>query len=162
VSNKALLCAAFESVQASSLKGGFVSNAADALDDVKTMLALAPHSDLERSSAALTVTVQERRPGWQLLDLGELWRYRELLYFLTWRDIKVRYKQTVLGAAWAILQPLATMLVFSLFFGKVAGNPSSTVPYPLFVLARLGSLDVRLQCDCPGSSERREQPESGN
>jgi lipopolysaccharide transport system permease protein len=117
------------------VNGGFVSNVTDALDDVKTMLTLAPHSDRERSPAALTVTVLECRPGWQVLDLGELWRYRELLYFLTLRDIKVRYKQTVLGAAWAILQPLATMLVFSLFFGKVAANPSSSVPYPLFVLA---------------------------
>jgi lipopolysaccharide transport system permease protein len=85
----------------------------------------------------LPVTVLEAKPGWRVIDLGELWRFRELLYFLTMRDIKVRYKQTVLGAAWAILQPLATMLVFSLFFGRVAGNPSSNVPYPLFVLAGL-------------------------
>ncbi len=90
-----------------------------------------------RSPAPLPVTVLERKPGWRVVDLGELWRSRELLYFLTLRDIKVRYKQTVLGAAWAILQPLATMLVFSLFFGKVAGNPSSNVPYSLFVLAGL-------------------------
>ena len=72
-----------------------------------------------------------------MINLRELWRYRELLCFLTWRDVKVRYKQTVLGAAWAILQPLATMLVFSLFFGRVAANPSSAVPYSLFVLAGL-------------------------
>lgn len=89
------------------------------------------------SPAPLPVTVIERRHGWHFLDLGELWRYRELLFFLTWRDVMVRYKQTVLGAAWAILQPLATMLVFSLFFGRVAGNPSSNVPYSLFVLAGL-------------------------
>src|SRR5271157_4379856 len=74
---------------------------------------------------------------WVALNLRDLWAYRELLFFLTWRDVQVRYKQTVLGAAWAILQPLATMLVFSLFFGKVAGNPSSNVPYSLFVLAGL-------------------------
>jgi lipopolysaccharide transport system permease protein len=85
----------------------------------------------------LPLTVIERRPGWQFVDLGELWRYRELLFFLTWRDIKVRYKQTVLGAAWAILQPLATMVVFSLFFGRVASSPSADLPYPLFVLAGL-------------------------
>src|SRR5271157_3165385 len=72
---------------------------------------------------------------WVALNLRDLWAYRELLFFLTWRDVQVRYKQTVLGAAWAILQPLATMLVFSLFFGRVAANPSSGVPYSLFVLA---------------------------
>jgi len=85
----------------------------------------------------LPVTVLERKPGWRVVDLGELWRSRELLYFLTLRDIKVRYKQTVLGAAWAILQPLATMFIFSLFFGRVAANPLSTVPYSLFVLGGL-------------------------
>lgn len=70
--------------------------------------------------------------GWVSLKLGELWEYRELLYFLTWRDIKVRYKQTVLGAAWAILQPLLTMVVFSLFFGGLAKIPSDGVPYAIF------------------------------
>jgi lipopolysaccharide transport system permease protein len=81
-------------------------------------------------------TVIEYRPGWQFVDVRQLWRYRELLFFLTWRDIKVRYKQTVLGAAWAILQPLATMVVFSIFFA-LAEMPSGGVPYPLFVLAGL-------------------------
>ncbi len=114
-----------------------MSTATDVLDEVKTMLELAPQPGEDRSPAPLPVTVLERKPGWRVVDLGELWRSRELLYFLTLRDIKVRYKQTVLGAAWAILQPLATMLVFSLFFGKVAGNPSSNVPYSLFVLAGL-------------------------
>src|SRR5262245_61625154 len=71
----------------------------------------------------LPLTVIERKPGWQFLDLRELWRYRELMFFLAWRDIKIRYKQTVLGAAWAILQPLATMIAFSLFLGKVASAP---------------------------------------
>jgi lipopolysaccharide transport system permease protein len=70
--------------------------------------------------------------GWVSLHLGELWEYRELLYFLIWRDIKVRYKQTVLGASWAIIQPLFTMLVFSLFFGKLAKIASDGIPYPLF------------------------------
>ena len=70
--------------------------------------------------------------GWVSLKLRELWEYRELLYFLTWRDIKVRYKQTVLGAAWAILQPFMTMVVFSLFFGNLAKIPSDGVPYPIF------------------------------
>jgi len=75
--------------------------------------------------------------GWASLKLQELWEYRDLLYFLTWRDIKVRYKQTVLGAAWAIIQPLFTMLVFSLFFGKLANIPSDGVPYPIFAYAAL-------------------------
>ncbi|MBV7337001.1 ABC transporter permease [Chloroflexi bacterium TSY] len=70
--------------------------------------------------------------GWVSLNLGELWQYRELLFFLTWRDVKVRYKQTVLGVAWAILQPFLTMVVFSLFFGRLAKIPSDGVPYPIF------------------------------
>jgi lipopolysaccharide transport system permease protein len=70
--------------------------------------------------------------GWFDLQLRELLRYRELLYFLVWRDVKVRYRQTVLGAAWAILQPLLGMVVFSLFFGRLAGVPSEGVPYPIF------------------------------
>jgi lipopolysaccharide transport system permease protein len=75
--------------------------------------------------------------GWVSLRLGELWAYRELLYFLVWRDIKVRYKQTALGAAWAIIQPFFTMIVFSLFFGKLAKMPSDGVPYPIFAYAAL-------------------------
>jgi lipopolysaccharide transport system permease protein len=71
------------------------------------------------------------------LDLRGLWAYRELLYFLAWRDVKVRYKQTVLGAAWAILQPFFTMVVFSLFFGRLAGVPSDGIPYPIFSYAAL-------------------------
>ena len=76
-------------------------------------------------------------PGWVSLDLRGLYQYRELLYFLTWRDIKVRYKQTVLGAAWAIIQPIFTMVVFSLFFGKLAKMPSDDIPYPIFSYAAL-------------------------
>jgi len=73
------------------------------------------------------------------IEWAEIWRYRELLYFLTWRDVKVRYKQTVLGAAWAILQPLMTMVVFSIFFGHFAGLNTKTagVPYPIFVYTGL-------------------------
>ena len=85
----------------------------------------------------LPITILERRPGWRLLDLGALWRYRELLFFLTWRDVKVRYKQTVLGVAWAVLQPFATMVVLSLFFGRLADLPSANVPYSLFVFTGL-------------------------
>ena len=75
--------------------------------------------------------------GWASLKLYELWQYRELLYFLTWRDIKVRYKQTVLGGLWAVIQPFFTMVVFTIFFGKLAGVPSDGLPYPLFSYAAL-------------------------
>ncbi|MGH9842043.1 MAG: ABC transporter permease [Blastocatellia bacterium] len=75
--------------------------------------------------------------GVSSLDLGDLWRYRELFYFLTWRDVKIRYKQTMLGAAWAILQPLFNMLLFTLVFGKAAKMPSDGIPYPLFAFAGL-------------------------
>jgi lipopolysaccharide transport system permease protein len=75
--------------------------------------------------------------GWVALQLKELWAYRELLYFLIWRDVKVRYKQTALGAAWAILQPIFTMIVFSLFFGRLGKMPSDGIPYPLFSFAAL-------------------------
>src|ERR1700719_2555912 len=74
---------------------------------------------------------------WWALPFGELWDYRELLYFFIWRDIKVRYKQTAIGAAWAVLQPLLTMLVFSLFFGKLAHIPSEGMPYPIFYYSAL-------------------------
>jgi lipopolysaccharide transport system permease protein len=88
---------------------------------------------LEKSSS---ITIEPSR-GWVPLKLKELWAYRELLYFLCWRDIKVRYKQTALGAAWAVLQPLLTMAVFTVFFGKLAKMPSDGVPYPIFAYAAL-------------------------
>ena len=82
-------------------------------------------------------TIVRPKPGWVGLNLRELWQYRELLYFLTWRDIKVRYKQTILGAAWAIIQPFFMMVVFSLFFGRLAKIPSDNIPYPIFAYAAL-------------------------
>src|ERR1700759_4227206 len=92
----------------------------------------------ERSvSDSTPITVIEPSHGWVALRLGELWEYRELLYFLIWREVKVRYKQTALGAAWAILQPLFTMLIFSMFFGRLAKMPSDNVPYPVFAFAAL-------------------------
>jgi lipopolysaccharide transport system permease protein len=75
--------------------------------------------------------------GWFSLDLADLWHYRELIYFLTWRDVMVRYKQTALGAAWAVLQPLLTMILFSLIFGRFAGLPSDGLPYPIFTFTAL-------------------------
>jgi lipopolysaccharide transport system permease protein len=79
----------------------------------------------------------EPSKGWVALQLEELWAYRELLYFLIWRDVKVRYKQTAIGAAWAIIQPLFTMIVFSLFFGRLGKIPSDGVPYPIFCYTAL-------------------------
>jgi lipopolysaccharide transport system permease protein len=83
-----------------------------------------------------TVIIQPTK-GWQALQLGELWQYRELLYFLIWRDVKVRYKQTQLGIAWALIPPFVTMLVFSLIFGNLAKIDSNGVPYPIFSFAGL-------------------------
>ena len=81
------------------------------------------------------VTRVEPRHGWRALALGELWSHRELLYFFAWRDIKVRYKQTLLGAGWVVVQPLIMMVLFSVFFGHLAKIPSNGVPYPVFALA---------------------------
>jgi len=87
-----------------------------------------------RGAAAATVRIEPPR-GWLELRLKELWAYRELLYFFIWRDVKVRYKQTAIGVLWVILQPLLTMLVFTLFFGKLAKLPSLGLPYPVFYFA---------------------------
>jgi lipopolysaccharide transport system permease protein len=114
-----------------------MSTAADILQDHDCSHPGAHASGSPVEADELPVTVIERRAGLRLLDLGELWRYRELLVFLTWRDVMVRYKQTLLGAAWAIIQPLATMLVFSLCLGRIAGAADSAIPYPLFVFAGL-------------------------
>lgn len=89
------------------------------------------------SPPSLPVVVIQPSRGWVSLKLGELWDYRELLYFLVWRDVKVRYKQTALGAAWAILQPALTMIVFTIFFGRLAQVGSDGLPYPLFSYAGL-------------------------
>ena len=85
----------------------------------------------------MSVTIIKPTAGWASLRLQDIWEYRELLYFLAWREVKVRYKQTVIGAAWAVIQPLFTMLIFSLFFGRLGKMPSDGVPYPLFCLAAL-------------------------
>lgn len=98
-----------------------------------------PNTATTRPDTGHRPPVIKLRPlgGWVPLDLPELWAYRELLYFLAWRDLKVRYRQTVLGALWALIQPMFTMVVFSVFFGRVAQIPSDGVPYPLFSLAAL-------------------------
>lgn len=89
------------------------------------------------STAEPPMIVIRPTSGWARLRLEELWEFRELVFFFVWRDVKVRYKQTVLGAAWAIIQPLFTMLIFSIFFGRLANMPSDGLPYPLFALAGL-------------------------
>jgi lipopolysaccharide transport system permease protein len=91
----------------------------------------------ESDSAARDVVILEPRHGWRQLGLGEIWAHRELLYFFIWRDLKVRYKQTAFGAAWAVMQPVLLMLVFSVSIGRIAGVGPSGVPYPLFVFAGL-------------------------
>lgn len=83
------------------------------------------------------ITIIQPSSGWVALRLSELWAYREVLYFLVWRDIKIRYKQTAIGAAWAIIQPVMTMVVFSVFFGHLAKIPSDGISYPLFAFAAL-------------------------
>jgi lipopolysaccharide transport system permease protein len=84
-----------------------------------------------------TTVIIEPTQGWAGLKLKDIWEYRELLYFLIWREVKIRYKQTLLGAAWAVLQPLATMVVFTIFFGKLAQIGSDGLPYPIFSYAGL-------------------------
>ncbi|MCE9608427.1 MAG: ABC transporter permease [Planctomycetia bacterium] len=104
-----------------------------------------PHDDISTATKTsigklfVTGSVVHIRPsgGWRALDLAEFWRYRGLLLFLTLRDIQLRYKQTVLGLAWAVIQPLSTMLVFTIFFGKLGKLPSDDKPYALFVLTAL-------------------------
>lgn len=90
-----------------------------------------------QATADTPVLILQPSRGFLKLKLGDLWEYRELLYFLVWRDVKVRYKQTALGAAWAILQPVMTMLVFSVFFGRLAKMPSDGIPYPVFAFTAL-------------------------
>src|SRR5215831_14541505 len=117
------------------LKEGLLKARADA-----RFAALDSGLESQRPSASLPekplVTIKPR-PSWVALDLRNLWAFRELLYFLTWRDVKVRYKQTLLGVAWIILQPLLATLVFALLFGKLVGVPSDGIPYPIFAYAGL-------------------------
>jgi lipopolysaccharide transport system permease protein len=113
-----------------------MSTATDMVLDEKPLPASPPASE-DAGEGDLPLKVIQRRSGWQFLDLRELWRAREILFFLTWREVKVRYKQTVLGAAWAVLQPLALMAAFSIFLGSVASEEGARIPYPLFVFAGL-------------------------
>ena len=106
-------------------------------DSLRSRLrALLQRGDFRRDTAAIHTTIAPLS-GWLDLNLRELWDYRELLYFFVWRDLKVRYKQTAIGAAWAVLQPFLTMAVFSLFFGRLARIPSNGLPYPIFYYSAL-------------------------
>jgi len=108
------------------------------MDNIKQEIPSVPITDSVTPTYPDFPLIQIRpTKGWVSLKLNELWKYRELLYFFTWRDLKIRYKQTVLGASWAIIQPFLTMVVFSLFFGRLAKIPSEGVPYPLFSYAAL-------------------------
>jgi homopolymeric O-antigen transport system permease protein len=112
------------------------------LSDVKSTsspAAVNPTAPVEVSAglAGLPVHVIEAQSGWVPVRLGELWEYRELLYFFVWRELKIRYKQTLLGVAWAVIQPLFTMVVFTLLFGRLAKVPSDGLPYPVFTFCAL-------------------------
>lgn len=107
------------------------------MQDLKEMKRRPTNTLLSSQANDVPVIRIEPSQGWVSLKLDELWQYRELLYFLVWRDVKVRYKQTVLGAAWAIIQPFFTMVVFSVFFGELAKVPSDGIPYPIFSYAAL-------------------------
>jgi len=110
-----------------------MTNMEDDAQALTPTVALAPPTD--RVPPHRTIIRPSAR--WVPINFREMWAYRELLFFLTWRDIKVRYKQTVLGAAWAVLQPVLTMVVFSIFFGRLAKLPSDGIPYPIFALSGL-------------------------
>jgi lipopolysaccharide transport system permease protein len=114
-----------------------VSNPAEMMQRAECVSTKPVPGSVGHESEDQLLTVIERKAGWGFLDLSELWRFRELLFFLMWRDVKVRYKQTVLGAAWAVLQPLATMAAFAVFLGRVAAVEDAAIPYPLFVFAGL-------------------------
>jgi lipopolysaccharide transport system permease protein len=94
-------------------------------------------SEHRRPLGELHLTIRRPTRGWQFVNVSELWRQRELLFFFIWRDVKVRYTQTVLGVAWAVLQPVLMMIVFSIFFGRMAHLPTGSLPYPIFVFAGL-------------------------
>jgi lipopolysaccharide transport system permease protein len=104
--------------------------------DLTTESTVTPSQELITHTPRVQIVITPSK-GWVPLKLREIWEYRELLFFLTWRDIKIRYKQTVLGAGWAIIQPFMTMVVFSLFFGRLAQVPSDGIPYPVFAYAAL-------------------------
>ena len=109
----------------------------DKISSAHPSLVSNPHQSDQATRSDKPLVHIAPRSSWVSLNLRDLWAYRELLYFLTWRDVKVRYKQTALGATWAILQPVLMMVIFSVLFGRVAGMPSDGIPYPLFAYGGL-------------------------
>ncbi len=114
-----------------------MESVADAVEPVAGQVVEPASGTAQPATPELPVKVLVPRSGWRMLDFKELWRYRELLFFLTWRDVKVRYKQTFFGAAWAVLQPLANMIVLSILFSGVSGKLAGAEHYPLFLFAGL-------------------------
>lgn len=123
-----------------------MASTTDQIDETEPAIARHPAARSEGGDAHFIEAAEDSRPlfvirptsGWRAINFRELWRFRELLLFLTWRDVQVRYKQTVLGAAWAVLQPVMTMIVFTVFFGRLGGmDKDVTFPYPVFVYAAL-------------------------
>jgi lipopolysaccharide transport system permease protein len=110
--------------------------AAQEVESDRVLSPTAPTVEPEPSGGPVE-TVIRPLAGWRVVNVEELWRFRELFFFLIWRDVKIRYKQTVLGVAWAVLQPLMMMAVFTIFFGRMGNLPHGDLPYPLFVLAGL-------------------------
>ncbi len=106
------------------------------MEDAETNAAQADAA-LAKPPQANRGTVIRPRSGWAFINVGELWRYRELLFFLTWRDVKIRYKQSLLGITWAVIQPTLYMVVFTIIFGKMAKVPTDGIPYPLFSFSAL-------------------------
>ena len=106
----------------------------ETLNAITSRSSIVNHTSLSHSPSAIRI---EATAGWVPLKLRELLEYRELLYFFIWRDVKIRYKQTLMGVSWAVIQPLLTMLIFSLFLGRLAGVPSDGIPYPIFSFAAL-------------------------
>ncbi|HVX29272.1 MAG TPA: ABC transporter permease [Nitrolancea sp.] len=104
----------------------------DARIRVAKLSPIGASEDFEKAPAERDLTIIEPSSGWRAVNLRELWRFRELLYFLTWRDVKVRYKQTAIGAFWAVLQPFLTMVIFTILFGRLAKISSDNIPYPVF------------------------------
>lgn len=109
----------------------------DSGEEVVTRLAIPSESDSEVRANNPPVTVIRPPSGWQLINVSEICRFHELVFFLIWRDVKIRYKQTALGLIWAVLQPVMMMAVFTVFFGRLAALPTGDIPYPLFALAGL-------------------------
>ena len=106
------------------------------MDDTETSAAQSEPEVAKPPQANRGIVIRPRS-GWAFINIAELWRYRELLFFLTWRDVKIRYTQSLLGILWAVIQPTLYMVVFTIIFGKMAKVPTDGIPYPLFSFSAL-------------------------